>query len=160
MKLLMTKKNIISFMFLLSACLFFLNSLKENHIAMNGEYHASIYIINKKNTSELRVSAHIEKDDFVTTTYVSSPALKGIAKFISKGTFMEHDGNGNYIYRYELTQVGNVDVIDTHNAEVYLGMVGRSGLPKEEKIKMLYHSNTIDIFDTMRGGNIVMYVKK
>jgi hypothetical protein len=158
-----TTKNIfISFLFMLLALLFllFVGFYHQKNIAKNGEYHTSLYVINSGGVSKLRIVAHIERDRFLTTTYLSSPALRGVAKFISKGKFIKSDEIGSYVYHYKLTQVGNTEVIDPNNAEVYLNMIGRAGLPKEEKIMMLYNSNEFNIFDMMRYGNVLMYAKK
>ncbi len=123
-----------------------------------GEYHASLYVIGQDTTC-LRIATHVEHNQFVTHTYISSSGLSDVATFLSKGEFLDSSEQGVYTYKYEMTQLNNVNVIHPPKVGLYMSMIGRLGFAQEEKVHMLYHDNKISVFDMMRNNNVIMYAK-
>lgn len=127
-------------------------------LTQKGEYRAKLYVINDY-TSRIDITSNINKSNFITHSYLSSPGLSNVVEFISKGSFVDDDYQGNYIVNYTMKRASKVTVLDTNKASLYIDMASRVGKPIDENIKLLYQSSNISVFDTNRNNNVIMYVK-
>lgn len=127
-------------------------------LTQKGEYRAKLYVINDY-TSRLDITSNINKSDFISHSYLSSPGLSNVVEFISKGSFVDDDNKGGYAINYTMKRASKVTVLDINKANLYIDMASRVGKPIDEKIKLIYQSNNISVFDINRNNNIIMYMK-
>lgn len=145
-------------LFTLSCLLLFVSKYyADSQLTQKGEYRASLYIIND-HTTRVDISSNIDKNNFVSYSYLSAPGLESTAVFISKGEFID-DSVDSYTLRYNMTQLERPRVINTEKASLYINMVGRLDHVIEEDIKMIYHFGNITIFDMNRNNNIITYLR-
>lgn len=145
---------------LLSTSLFIASRHYVNiSLTQKGEYRATLYVINDY-TSRIDITSNINKSEFTSHSHLSSPGLSNAVEFISKGSFVDDDSQGNYTINYTIKRASKVTVLDTKKANLYIDMVGRVGAPIDENIKILYQSNDVSIFDTNRNHNVIMYMKR
>lgn len=151
-------RSVIVFTISLVVCIFSFKYV-DDKLTKSGEYHASLYIINKNDVSHVRIITHMEGNEFVTRSYLTSPGLSKPVTFLSKGEFIDDDSSGKYHYAYKMKVIDNANLIDPQRADLYMSMVGRLGLPINESITMLFHDKEISIFDMMRNKSVIMYSK-
>lgn len=144
----------------ISSCTFLFYSFmyESEYISQSGEYHASLYVIND-DVVKIRIVSHVENNNFVTHTYLSSPWLSNTATFLSKGSFIDRGRDGKLTYSYSMSLTDPTEIINPEEARIYMELVARLGLPMKERINILYHNNQITVFDMMRNSNVIMYEK-
>lgn len=147
-------------LFILSCAFLFYTAMHENkYISQSGGYHASLYVIND-DVVKMRIVSHVENNDFVSHTYLTSPWLSNTATFLSKGSFIDRERDGRLTYSYSMSLMDPTEIVNPEEARIYMDLVARLGLPMEEHIDILYHDDKITVFDMMRNGNVIMYEKE
>ncbi|MGL4614026.1 MAG: hypothetical protein ACRCVV_09035 [Shewanella sp.] len=148
-------------LFISSSVFLFCAVMYQNmYISQSGEYHASLHVINNNDVVKMRIVSHVENNDFVTHTYLTSPGLSSTATFLSKGSFIDREGNGKLTYLYSMSLIESTEIVNPEEARIYMDLVARLGLPIEESIDILYHNNEITVFDMMRNNSVIMYEKE
>lgn len=150
-------RTIISFLFSLSL-LISTEYYVKSKLTEKGEYRASLYLINE-HTTKVDISSSVDKNHFVSHSYISTPGLQTTAVFKSNGVFIAKKFD-TYTIRYNMTQLDRPKITSTENANLYINMIGRLGHVIEEDIKMIYHSGNVTIFDMNRNNSVILYLRK
>lgn len=130
-----------------------------NSVTRDGEYQSKVYILNKNATS-LNIITKVQSDKFVTRSYLNTPAISGTAIFLSEGRFTHGDAVGKFKYVYTMSELERPNILDANNADFYIGMAGRVGLPLEDEVEVIYSNSRITILDMHRNSNVITFIKE